>query len=836
MTSGAYGGAFVQIGHGGEDAEGQVGGVYTRTIQIADDGSNGVRNVDWVTSNTGGGDVQLDPAMTANVAVTVGGDIVMEHLSTKNPWVEDTDNPGDPAKIKMDDAYTLIGHGGANTTENTSTAIRQFWDKTGDVTVIATGSLALRSGGGNNGWYTRIGHGATRSDRQSNGREVLFSGNVVVDVGTELTMNANWAPSMYGEIIGNGGFGDAHSDFAQGNPVAIGHGSTRDATEINFDGDVMVTVRGGDATLTSGKGLDASFVQIGNGGSGGFNSSGNADDVGQFTGDVTLDVLAGNLLMQANPDGVAYIIEPINPYTSTQELTNSYVLIGNGGAQWRRDDAIANGEVTVRVSGDLTMLATERQQGQGPDDPRLIGGFVQIGNANSGNDALGTANGDVYVEVGNDLRMRGGRGEGDVLANANRGSYAQIGNGGAQLDSTMPGITGDIVVNVGHNLTTEDGDGGNDNYVQIGHGDWMRDNPGFSGSGNRQGDIEVKVGNTASFDHTLVGHRDGAIASGAGFGDVAIGVSRSNPFYGGTGRLIAENGSVFSSGTDIVLGELRFYMPGRSSNLMATDSVLNGWIFTGADTDFQAPVAAGRMVSGVQASFQRDDEVYLQPDWWSDNTGAATVSGGEPFPNGAVANVASPGGFANLAALGPGAFRDGTTNDAHGESTYLGIGINVPGVLNHTLYYDAIEAVSPLVPDGGGGAGGGGGGGFLPPVEVPPLLASVFMPDFDLFNFLFFNQAGADLFGYTEGDWLILGDVTDGGGDTTGGLGPRQPGWLFGAKGRVLTPEEEAAERRRRARYHAQVSNGGRVFWVYDVGTREYSSFRLFGTPSSPSP
>jgi PAS domain-containing protein len=105
-----------------------------------------------------------------------------------------------------------------------------------------------------------------------------------------------------------------------------------------------------------------------------------------------------------------------------------------------------------------------------------------------------------------------------------------------------------------------------------------------------------------------------------------------------------------------------------------------------------------------------------------------------------------------------------------------------------------------------------------------------------LFNFLFFNQAGADLFGYTEGDWLILGDVTDGGGDTTDGLEPQQPGWLFGTKSRALTPEEEESERRRRARYHLQVSNGGRVFWVYDVGTREYSSFHLFGRPSSPTP
>ena len=153
---------------------------------------------------------------------------------------------------------------------------------------------------------------------------------------------------------------------------------------------------------------------------------------------------------------------------------------------------------------------------------------MQIGNANSGNNALGTANGDVYVEVGNNLRMRGGRGEGGVLTSANRGSYAQIGNGGAQMDGL---ITGDTEVSVGHNLTTEDGDGGNDGYVKIGLGDWLRDNPAQSGDGDRQGDIAVKVGNTASFDHTLVGHRDSAASVGFAVdtGNTYVGVSLGQP-------------------------------------------------------------------------------------------------------------------------------------------------------------------------------------------------------------------------------------------------------------------------------------------------------------------
>ena len=161
---------------------------------------------------------------------------------------------------------------------------------------------------------------------------------------------------------------------------------------------------------------------------------------------------------------------------------------------------------------------------------------------------------------------------------------------------------------------------------------------------------------------------------------------------------------------------------------------------------------------------------------------------------------------------------------------------------NYTLYYDAIENVlpppiAPVVPPGGGGGAGGGFFGGGTPI-VPPILIPVFVPDVGLFNFLFFSQAGADLFGYTERDWLIQGDVVDGAGDTQdrpGSVG-RKPGFFFGVSDRVLTPEEEDRERRRRARYHYQINNGGKAFYVYDTGSRQYSSHRVFGRPQNPSP
>ncbi len=849
MTGGGYGGAFSQIGHGGKESRGQVGGEYSRTILIADEGSDGVRNVNYVTSNMGVGDAQLDPNMTANIVVTVDGDIVMDHLKPNDPFVEYTVGTQIPAKMDMDDAYTLIGHGGADTTQSTSNALLQYVDKTGDVTVNTSGSLTMESGGGTNGWYTRIGHGANRNDRQVNNREATYSGDVTVYVDGGLKMDANVSDNEFGRDNGNGTF----SHFASANPVAIGNGGTRNGNFVNFSGAVVVNV-GGDASMISGKGLEASFVQIGNGGAGSLNTNPSVDDTGQFTGDVTVNV-EGALEMTANPDGEVYILDPTNFNNFGKEVTNSYVLIGNGGAYWETsggDVAVIDGDVTVSVGTDLTMTAGLRSEAAemdgGGNFASLVNSFVQIGNSNSGtgansDGATGTANGDVTVVVGNDLQMVGGKG-GNTTDAPNLAASVMIGNGGAEMDGA---ITGDIVVKVGNNLTTEDGEGDTNSSVKIGHGDWMRDTPTLSGTGSREGDITVYVGNTASFDRTLVGHRD----MGAGFptsdttGATIIGVSRNNPFFGGSGMLIDSNasgngGSVFTSGSQaggFLLDELRFYMPGRSSNglLVGLTRLNSGTVtFVGNEggLDFVAPTQAG--VRGVMAPFQREDEIYLQPDWWADAIGL----GGGAFPDGSMAEVDTPGGFDNLlSAVAGGNLGAGTSVNAHGELAYLTPFQNSLG--NYTFYYDAIApvAAAPLAHTPSASLTSSNLAGV--PNSSLDILAIIdpFVPDVGLFNFLFFNQSGADLFGYSERDYLIMGDIVDGGGDVIERKAGQKPHWLFGVADRALTPEEEARENRRRARYTPQLNNGGgRVYWSYDLGGHRYSSFRVFGDPKQPAP
>ena len=846
VKGGAWGGNFAQIGHGGYSSVGQIGGSITRSVNIP--GVDGV-------------DAMSPPLMiggTADIMVNAGGNILMDHYDPEYPY------SGDGGLYPQNGAFSLIGHGGHYTVRNDDFEQGNdvmFWDHTGNVAVDAGGSLTMISGFGATNWYTRIGHGATGSDRQNDGREALFSGSVMVNVGTDLFMSSN-VDNGYGGmvpvlIVGS----TAYRLQGRDNPVAIGHGSTSNVTRVWFDGDIDVTV-GGDATMISGKAvssaggnLGGAYAQVGHGGSGSPNVWGSLtyiSEVGQFTGDVTMDV-GGSLFMQANPDGASWLYTPIND-AEFDEVHNSFVVIGNGGLYFENqndDVSTMTGNVTVTVGTDLTMLAAERVQGDsGPNGggfhARHVNGFVQIGNLNGGTGATGVnsgarangiIDGDVYVEVGNDLRMRGGRGETDPVDVINLGSYAHIGNGGTLLYSN---ISGDTEVNVGNNLTTEDGDGANDSYVHIGLGNWQRDNPSQSGTGGRTGDIVVNVGNTARFDHTHVGHIDMALGAYDSLGTTFIGVSRAMPFTGGPGELYADNGSVFSSGNTagLLFDELRFYIPSRSNNYISTSTSLNGAMFMGAGTDFTTPAAGtGRVGApvGEMPLFQRMDEIYLQPDWWSDNAG---VGGGTPFPGGSLAEVATPGGLANFVSVSPGSLGGGTLVNAHGEVTYMDmVAGNTLG--NYTLYYDSIGPVAPIAPPAGGGGGAGGGGvgvGFGLPVVIVPVVIAPFIPDIDLFNSVFYSNAAADMFRLKGRDRLIVGDVVDGGGDTTDDLEGRKPGVIFGVSNRVLTPEEEEAERRRRARFHKQKDNGGRIYWVYDISTRSYSSYRLFGSPNNPSP
>ena len=143
------------------------------------------------------------------------------------------------------------------------------------------------------------------------------------------------------------------------------------------------------------------------------------------------------------------------------------------------------------------------------------------------------------------------------------------------------------------------------------------------------------------------------------------------------------------------------------------------------------------------------------------------------------------------------------------------------GITNYTIYYDAIGVFVPPTPASSGGGGGGGAVvvpevvPFIPTPEEPVVIVTPFTP----FNFLPF----VDLFKFEQSDQpggvfgqLIEGDAADGGGSVAG-----------------ADDGEDEEENRKRSRYSKQVDNWN-TYYQYDLGTGQYSSFRLFGTPAAP--
>ena len=184
---------------------------------------------------------------------------------------------------------------------------------------------------------------------------------------------------------------------------------------------------------------------------------------------------------------------------------------------------------------------------------------------------------------------------------------------------------------------------------------------------------------------------------------------------------------------------------------------------------------------------------------------------------GSVAAVAEPGDLPNLTGL--------TDNGQLGDNTgtYAGGNGQVNGITNYTIYYDAIGTVTPRAGGGGGGGVVGGGGRevivpevlpFIPTPEEPVVIITPFTP----FNFLpFVDLFKFEQFEIVDGQLvnLISGDAADGGGGVAG-----------------TESEQDEEEDRKRSRYSKQVANWN-TYYQYELGTGQYSSFRLFGGPGS---
>lgn len=773
-------------------------------------------------------------------------------------------------------------------------------------TTVTGGDLFMQNGTGQD-WWTVIGHVFGDTDRSDGGTDIdqawKMIGDVTVNALGDITMDAG-TPEVEGRsgiqlgILDDGtvrGAGQIDNRYrAQFNMVGIGHQATwnnldivvlDDGTLVNgiaADSDIIVT-SGGNLEMNAGDdedegGYRGAPVRIGHGatsdrGNDAFRPAG-------FSGDIDVFV-EGDLVMQGGSN--AHVSDVGEEEIHAFRVEGQLAQIGHGG--YTVDNgASLTGNINVYVGNDLTMTAGQRTEAaviltnddnNVTDDPGgdaavdnteitanadPLGAFTRIGHGSmrtrDGIDGVNST-GDINLVVGNDMTMTGGTG-------VQVGGFNQVGHGGPDVNGNM---SGDVTVLVGNNLTTVDGDAmdpdtriGGLNYNKIGHGDWMFESPIItfdngqnpqnitnlnSGSGDRDGNINVLVGESATLDHSLVGHADPDVQTSfqtiSQDSNTYFAVSRNYPFTrNATGSLTAENGTIFSSGFYGFGSELRIYIPRRSLNLMDTTTRLNESInetnpltYAGTPGDF-----VGLDVS--QGEFAgREDEVYLQPDLWWDNEGLSEAIGSMPFPTdavsgqgGAIAEVESPGDFPNLVSLSAGTLGEGTT-------TYRGAN-GISGVGNYTIYYDAIRGVAPAV--------GGGGGGVpvvpeLPEVEEP----IIDVPLFNYFPFLFVDKFDS----YDRDDMELYGDFFFGLFSVFGlaeneeyensqddnirvegdEILEESPG-LFGL-GPAEDESQEDDEEDKSGRYLNMQNTAFGQFWTYDLSTNEYSSFKVFGIPVS---
>jgi filamentous hemagglutinin family protein len=831
---------------------------------------------------------------TANINVEADGNITLRHLGEglaenaqqRNENLNDSDvvGSGTPAApefstrrrfVNLGESWAQIGHGGKDTDHiNNTHPAYAIGDKTGNISVISNIANVMLSNMNGTGRWTRLGHGVGISDVADStaGPSIELTGNITVDAAGDVIVDASTASESSNPLNPSNSVNAVPLPSVR-NPVVIGHGAILNSTDVvvlgsgeNVNGiaassDISVT-SGRDVIVRGGNGGEASFGQIGHG-----FASDAGDDFARrsgvatgFTGDISVSA-ERDIIVKAGDN--ALIAAPFSSAATSLDGARSvfaaYAAIGNGGYQL---DAPAKGDITVYAGRDITIHAQNRTDpentltatnalnqadlaivsaaslaGVNSNSPAQasVFNFAKIGHVNAENqgrqsnnsDSVNTASqiGNITVVAANDLSLRGGTTP-DVNRQTIMGAFSQIGHGGPGISGDLEGV---ITVLVGNDLEVIGGTevnlgaplggvGANpllrnpalNNYAMIGHGDRVYEANGslsytFSteATGARDGNIVVSVGEDAVFNNALIGHSDPRVSTQTTEGMTQVAVSRNNPFYGGAGILEARNNTVFSSGGG-GLDRLQFYMPARS-NLRLLDATTR---FNESLTPVSARTADfDNLDASLGILAGRADEVFLTPDLYYAVIDPALPSGGAaPFPTdavsghgGSVAEVASPGGFPNLTSLVAGAL-------GSSESTYRGSN-GVSGAGNYTFYFDAIQATTTLPV-----------GPFVPPAGpvVPPALETVLFllsPQYD------------DVNGGRTG--LVDGQYGD-----------QNP--LYNSLGLFETNEEdvedesamEEEEARRRARREG-TGPLGNVFYTYEPGTNQLSSFHVFGFPST---
>ncbi|MEX2580466.1 MAG: hypothetical protein WD342_15515, partial [Verrucomicrobiales bacterium] len=341
LTGGSAADTFAQIGHGGTSASGTVGnadvsvnaagsvslaaGSATFVHAIIGHGGNNALNLQVSDSDivlnsapgSGNGDVVLQGGGSNGGALIGHGG----NRSDGNAGVGDNSASGNvlvanAANVILQaggatDAFAQIGHGGE----------RAVGTHSGNVTINATGEIAVLGGSGGANALARIGHGGALNGGANNGPK---TGNIELNANGDIVV-AGGSSALASAHVGHGGHG-ASSDFSgtilvnSGGSVEvvggsgsdsyaqIGHGGTLSGGEVT---NAAITVNAANAIDVLASATQSVYAQIGHGG---FNSY----DFTVANSDIAVNTAAGSGTGDVAVRGGA---------------VNSSAMIGHGGAR-----------------------------------------------------------------------------------------------------------------------------------------------------------------------------------------------------------------------------------------------------------------------------------------------------------------------------------------------------------------------------------------------------------------------------------------------------------------------------------------------------------------------
>ncbi len=537
--------SYVQLGHGGFDADGPDNKAADQPGNSGDILVHAAGDIRFQGGSSYLNYAQLGHGGYANKGAH-SGNIIIDHIDPGNPLGEVGGLhfiAGHGGHRQYDlYSYVQLGHGGLDADGNHFGNI--FIRGTQD----ANGVGFLVKAGDRQDAYAQVGHGGYGSRSGVTGAPFGLNGDIDIEVGGHIAVVAGTSTKdnpayiedgrLYA-MIGHGGYNSdaANSDSAfygaRGGGIPVGTAGAGDGNWGHF-GDITLVSTGGDISFMAGSNIPLK-------------------DRADYDG---------------NPLGIE---DPLG------------ILVSRGGGGGRIHWAQAghggyhsggnhSGEITVSANGAVHVVGGMMTNDN--DATRLH--YAQIGHGAS--NAAGNIDSPITVyALGGDLVVVGG----EALTNT-----GQIGHGGTHTGAIVGDLKGDIKIIAQGDLLVNSGNTNGTSSIttnlgKIGHGDILD----VQAVGVHNGNIEISVGDSAYLGRAIVGHTSYSDIMRSEFGDTFIAVGRNYPYVGGPAQFVTTSDTVIGSSAGGLNGSrLRLYMPGPASNFIAEGTYLNSGPYTRTPT------------------------------------------------------------------------------------------------------------------------------------------------------------------------------------------------------------------------------------------------------------